>query len=289
MIVTQQPVIQRRLATTLRKIRVKLDRTQEDVASALAWSTAKLMRIEQGTVRISMTDLKALLGHYGVDDQQRVDELAEMARELGRRSWSPYQGFLLPDYLRYLSYESAARRVCNWQPLLLPGLLQTESYARATMLGMSSGEDLDTPTIDRLVEARLHRQELLDSPTAPEMVFLLDEGVISRPVGDRHARAHQLERLRQAAGNPKVQIRVVPADAGAHEGLVGSFVVLEFPDESEDLVYLEDARADLLPRDWHQDVAGYKARFARLERLALPAEQLGEVIDRVLAQLAGDR
>lgn len=284
MIVNQGPAIQRQLCATLREIRTKRDLTQKEVAAALDWSAAKLMRIENGAVRVSVTDLKALLAHYGVDDQQRVEELVKMAQAVKAMSWSEYKGLLLPDFIRYLSYESTAERVCNFQPLLLPGMLQTEAYARATIRGLSAS-DLDEDTVERLVQARIRRQELLSVESRPTMIFIIDEGVIRRQVGEGDLMTRQLEHLKEAAHNPKVEIRIVPHSAGVHPGLLGSFVVLEFADPAEDLVYIEDARAELTPRDWQRDVAAYKTDFATLESVATSAAQLHETIDRVMAQL----
>lgn len=120
----------RRLRSELRKAREAAGMTQRDVAAAMDWSQSKLIRIETGAVNISTNDLRALLGHYGIE-RARTENLVEVARaSRDQPRWNVYKDVAEPEYIAFLGYESSASIIRNFEPLLIPGLLQTEEYAR---------------------------------------------------------------------------------------------------------------------------------------------------------------
>src|ERR1700683_606310 len=175
-------VPRRRLRAELRGAREAADLTQDDVAKAMEWSLSKIIRIEAGSVGVSSNDLKALIRLYKIDDPNRVDELLALARQSRERSWwSGYKELLNLQYIQFIDYESAATFIHGFQPVLVPGLLQTEGYARVTITQL--GENLTPKVIDDLVEIRMKRQELLAQETPPGMSFVLDEAVVRRVVG----------------------------------------------------------------------------------------------------------
>lgn len=286
MIVDQNPVVQyRRLRETLRAARLRRDQTQKEVATALDWSRSKLLRIESGAVQVSTTDLRALLDYYGIDDQALVDRLVRTARAAKELPWAEFREVLLPEYQRYLAYEACSVHVQNFQPTLVPGLLQTEQYARATIEGLSPNRS-DPEAVTKQIAARRKRQELLAQDDAPRMTFVLDECVIRRTVGGPAVMSAQVAYLRELTRHPRVELRVVPFDAGVHPGMVGSFIVLEFADPLDDIVYVEDLRGALVPREGDQDVTSYKDAFSRLLDLSISGQELDAVLDRVLVHLA---
>src|SRR5438477_3975398 len=124
------PTVQRRrLRAELRSARTEAGLTQRQAAEALDWSPSKLLRIENGSVSISTTDLKALLALYGIQDPVKIEELVRMAQSARRHTWSAYRDVFSHEFIVYLGYESSASIIRQVEPLLIPGLLQTEEYA----------------------------------------------------------------------------------------------------------------------------------------------------------------
>lgn len=268
------PIVQRRrLRTELRAARQKAGLTQEQVVVALDWSPSKIIRIEAGSVGISTTDLKALLGVYGIDDQQHVDRLVALGKAARERGWwSNYPDVLAGgksrELLQLIEYESAAAITRNFETLVVPGLLQTEEYARAVI-----SEHAPDDRVTALVEIRMKRQELLDRSDGALLFFILDEAVIRRLVGGKDAMRRQLLRLIELSRRPRVTIEVVPFSAGAHPGLNGPFVVLEFPDpEDDDVVYLENTGGELIRREESDQVLPYLETFEQLRAISLGPE-----------------
>jgi transcriptional regulator with XRE-family HTH domain len=286
MIGSQDPAVQgRRLRVALRDARQAKRLTQKEVARTLEWSPSKLLRIENGAVSVTTTDLKALLNVYGITEQQRVDELVEMARIAKRQPWATYRDVLTPEFMVYLSYESSAAVLRQFEPLLIPGLIQTEEYARAT-IRILSASGVSDEVVERRVQARLERQDLLAREDAPQMLFIMDEAAIRRQVGRGTIMIRQLEHLKDMAKHPKVNIQILPFGVGEHPGMKGPFIVLEFPGpEDDNLLYLENSRGDLVSRDDPEDTASYVDTFIALEDLATPKGRLDDVIDRVIAQM----
>jgi transcriptional regulator with XRE-family HTH domain len=280
----QDPAVQRRrLRVILRNARVAANMTQKQVASELYWSTSKLMRIENGTVGVAITDLRALLSLYGITDISRVEQLVEVARIAKYQHWTTYREVLSPEFIAYLGYESAAAVIKSFQQVLLPGLLQTEDYARAVLHVVAGGNER---LLQRLLEARLARQRLLlDRVDPPEMVFILDEAALRRRVGSWEIMAAQLEHLIRLSGQPRLHLRVLGFDCGVHLGMLGPFVVLEFADpEDDDVLFLEGWNTDVVVRDWRGRIRQYKDRFAHLEAMAVPESEFCGIMGTMKAE-----
>src|SRR6266567_978976 len=160
---TPRPLVQRRrLRTELRRVRSGAGLTQEQVSKAMDWSLSKIIRIETGAVGISTNDLRALLSLYKIHDPERTGELVELARASRQSSWwSKYRGDISPPYLQFIEYEEAASVLRAYEPLLLPGLLQTREYADSIVRKLA---DPGTPAdvIQTRMEIRLTRQLLLE-------------------------------------------------------------------------------------------------------------------------------
>jgi transcriptional regulator with XRE-family HTH domain len=154
------PMVQRRrLRVELRKAREAAGLSQKEVAPEMDWSLSKLIRIETGAVSISINDLRMLLQLYRVSDLERTNGLIAMARAAREPAWwFPYREGLSPEFTNMLSYESAASIIRNFQPMLVPGLLQTGEYARATLAEMVPPVAPDPAIlgqVDGLVELRM--------------------------------------------------------------------------------------------------------------------------------------
>jgi transcriptional regulator with XRE-family HTH domain len=287
----QDPVVQRRrLRTFLRDARIHAGRTQKDVAAELYWSPSKLLRIESGSVAISMTDLKALLDLYEIKDSAKREELISIAR-IGRyQPWSRYRDVLSPEFMNFLGYESAASIIRQFEPRMVPALLQTHEYARHTIRAFSPRDDPVT-AIENRIAARLERQQLLfDREDAPLMSFILDEGVLRRRVGSVDCMIAQIEHLKSIARLPNVTLRVLPFSVGEHPAMLGGFVLLEFANlADDDLLYIEgSSQSDVVYRESPDDVTRYLANFFDLEDLSTPASKAEPVLDRIIKDLRPD-
>jgi len=285
------------LRVELRRARTNARLTQKDVAEALDWSPSKVIRIESGQVAISTTDLKALLAEYGVSDGQTVADLVDLARNSKKQPWSQYKDVLSTDDQAYFGYESSAQIIRQFAPLLVPGLLQTEDYTRALL---HDAFDFPEKKIERLVEARTERQELLSRDDAPEAFYIIDEAVVRRLVGGPDVMRNQLQHLLRLSELPNVTLQVIPFEVGAHQGLQGPFVLLEFgeqvePAPSQDgqngqeqvevdgvdadnfVLYLE-SRTSLALRDQPALMGEYLEQFFELEQRAASPERSLELL-----------
>jgi len=284
MTAVQDPTVQRRrLRDELRRARDAAGLRQADVAHAMDWSPSKLIRIERGDVSVSTNDLKALLSHYGVKDRVRVNGLLELARAArGASFYDQYADQLLPGFKEYLAYEASASVTRQYQSMLIPGLLQTEEYARGLFAGYGRA---DPEAADKGWAVRQHRQEVHERETPPEMLFVLDEAALRRHVGGGHAMRKQLQRLKEYAAEPHITIQIMPFTRGAHPGMQGSFMLLEFTDPNlADLLHLEGLNSTTI-RDDTDQIARYLDRFAQLQMLALSPDESVDFLDVLMEEM----
>jgi transcriptional regulator with XRE-family HTH domain len=269
------PAVQRRrLRAELRRARLDAGLTQEQVSTAMDWSLSKLIRIENGTTAgISTNDLRAMLQHYKITDKARTDELTALARASRERSWwSTYREVASPRLIQLIEYEQAAYLSRNYQSFVIPGMLQTAEYARASINQLAP--ELLSSQVDPRVEIRMKRQELLTHPDAPLMFFIMDEGAVRRLVGGKDVMRQQLQRMIDVAADlPKVTIEVVPFSAGALQGMQAPFVIHEFPDAADDdVLYQETPQDALLNRDDPEELLTYREAFERLREASFGPE-----------------
>ncbi|MEU5692842.1 helix-turn-helix transcriptional regulator [Actinosynnema sp. NPDC020468] len=271
---------QRRLRTELRRARDRANRTQRDVAEELDWSTSKIIRIETGAVNISTTDLRALLAFYG-EPAERIAELVEVAKASRQQAWwDKYKGKLSKELSALLELESATSLIRQFQTLVIPGLLQTEDYARE-ILRLYSRED----ELDFKVKTRLERQRLVLEEGGPKAFFVIDEAALRRWVGGPAVFRAQLEHLKELNRRPAVSIQVLTFDKGVHRGIRGNFEVFEFPDDQDHVVYLEwPSGVQVIQNDTAQ-ASNFVEIFLELEGLAEPSDRLDAVIDRLLEEV----
>ena len=276
--------LRRQLLAELRRLRPEHVHTQRQVAEALDWSPSKVTRIESGAVSLSVTDLRALLGYYEVSDPDLVERLVELARR-SRRARSPFAAYadvFSPVALRFFDFEQSASWIGEVELLVMPGLLQTEEYARAVM----SVHDLGGEKEERFVRSRRVRQELLDRGDPPTLSFILDESVLLRAIGGRAVMRAQLQRLVDLAQRPHVAIRVLPLALGENVGLRGAFVLLRFLGTNDpDVVYLEQRRGDLLFQDELEVTANYRRLFSELEKRASHPDDLHTYVERAIDRI----
>lgn len=283
MALTQDPIVEkRRLRLALRKARGEAGLTQQQVADALDWSREKVLRIEKGAVSVHPTDVRDLLRLYKVAEQDDVDHLVEMARVAKQPGWSEYKDVYALDYITYLGYEAIASTMRQYHPTLVPGLLQTEEYAQEILTKVHENS---SEKVERLVDARLRRQELLEGDGGPEFRIIIDEAALRRPVGSARLMRAQLRRLIEIAHRNRVALALLPLSVGAHPGVRGPFNLLEFDDPLlDDVLFMENPRGDYATRDDSESTAKYFQLFNNLERLSL----IGPDFDKMVSEIAGE-
>jgi transcriptional regulator with XRE-family HTH domain len=273
---SRQPTLARRqLGAELRRLRVVAGLTIERVAQHLECSDSKISRIERGQVSATPRDVGDMLDLYPVDDWKR-EELVQLARQARRRPWWEVEFHDLP--LAYASYEAAARTIGTYQVQLVPGLLQTEDYARAVLRALRPG--LEPPDVEGRIEVRIRQQAILTRPEPPGVHAVLDEAVLRRPVGSAAVMRQQLERLLTWIEHPNVTVQILPFAAGEHAGMDGAFVLFGFGGPPEmDVVYLENTTNDFLLEEGDA-VARYRVLFGHLREQALDPEESRAVISK---------
>ncbi|MEW1846601.1 helix-turn-helix transcriptional regulator [Nonomuraea angiospora] len=240
----QPPTVRmRQLAAVLRHLREGAGLSQEDVAKDTKVNVATLYRIETGRTKPQPRTLATLLDAYGVTGSKR-EELILLLKDAGKRGWlNPSDSGLPEQYTAYINFEAEAREILNFETIFIPGLLQTPDYARAVIAGV-----LPTATeeeVQRRVDARLNRQQLLIGPDGPRLWVVIDESALRRLVGGSAVMRDQLRHLADQARVPHITIQVVPFKAGAHPGMPGSFVILRFGPIAPDIVYIDSMGGDL--------------------------------------------
>ena len=224
-------VRRRRLAAELRRLRG--NRTGTTVAKALGWSPAKVSRYELGQGTFPLEEIDKLLDYYGVREPRRAQLLALAVEANERAWWDDYADVLTPQYTEFIGLEAEAASELEWQVAAVPGLLQTEEYARAVHNAHQQAVLMPPGIFERRVRARMIRQELLTTRDPPlELSVVIDEAVLLRRVGNREVMARQLRHLAEMARLPNVDLRILPLQSKTSLRADG-FVVLGFGSQSE--------------------------------------------------------
>ncbi|WP_405791706.1 helix-turn-helix domain-containing protein [Streptomyces sp. NBC_01506] len=277
---TPSAAVQRlRLRTELRRARSNAGLTQRQVAVKMEWSPSKLIRIEAGEVAVTVNDLKALLAEYGITERRKTEGLLELARGSRKMPFNEYRDVLGKEFLSFLALESSASIIRGFHFFVVPGLFQTEEYMRALVTG--TGQGVSPERLDRMVEARLARQELLEGDEGAKHLVILDESILRRQIGGPGVMRAQLERLADLASHPRITIQIMPFDAGAHPGILGPFTLFEFSEDGmPDSVYLENPRGDSFASNDPEVTGKYIEAFLELEDRALD-DNIGAVLRQV--------
>lgn len=268
----------RRLAFELRRLRAAAGLTRDQVSEQTGINPATLYRHETASARSrpQRRTMIALLNLYGVADEQRADLLA-LSREADVQTWlRPYHAELPEPYTAYISFEAEARTVRDYESLFIPGLLQTEGYARALIRGnlpMASRKE-----VEQRVQARMERQALLSKDDPLQLWAIVDEAALRRQVGGADVMRHQLAAIATAAGEPHITVQVIPFSVGAHAGMQGTLIMLSFPNPADpEIVYNESMAGDLF-LDAEADIRRYSRVFDNLRAVALSPDDSKSLI-----------
>lgn len=232
-------VRRRRLAAELRRLRGR--RTGNEVAAGLGWSASKISRAEVGRSTLPIDEVEKLLDFYEVIGSERTQLLA-LARDANRRGWWEDYGDAIPEeYREFIGLEAEAASISEWQVEIVPGLLQTEDYARHVLRGYQTVIPIAPGVVEQRVKLRMRRQERLTSEPPVQLSVVLDESVLLRRLGDIGVMHAQLQHLANVADWPNVDLQVLPLGKN-RTALANSFTLFRFDDAMmHDIVTTENA------------------------------------------------
>ncbi len=282
MAVNGNPTVRRRrLGAELRRLRLARGLTSTQVAERLLISQPKISHLENGRRAIKPRDVRDLCAFYGVTDPQVVDTLMRMATESDRQGWWVACGEI--PYAVYIGLETAASSLRAYEPLVIPGLLQTPAYAQSVI-----EETIPQATPEQIAvrhEVRLRRQSRAHHPARPFRLWVvLDESALRRVVGSPQIMREQLQYLNHLGTQPHITVQVLPHSAGAHPGVSGQFSILDFPNAGAGTVYLERFTSDLY-LEKRSDVQHYSVMYDHLQAQALNPEHTRHCITRAAREL----
>jgi transcriptional regulator with XRE-family HTH domain len=256
--------------------------TLEDAGRLVGVSKATVSRYETQAGPVKWPIVDALCREYGVSDAERkaVVALAKDAKQVGW--WHSFADSIPESMNLLLTLEDEAVREDHFACVYVPGLLQTRDYTAA--LQQANEVRLDQAEIDRLVDIRMKRQQLLAGPKPPHLWAILDESVLRRVVGSPEVMQQQLDRLLEANEIPDITLQVLPFSKGAHAAALGSFVILGASEPSLDVVYV-DLHTGSLFMETEEELERYRLAFDYLRAQALDMEASSAVIYRISKEL----
>lgn len=280
-----RPTVRRRIiGAQLRRLREVAGVTRRVAGDAIGVGEAKLGRIEVGRAGFEENDVKQLLELYGIHDEHERDALLALAREATRPGWLQDYSSAMPAWFRpYVDLEKAAQVIRTYEVQFIPGLLQTADYARAVIT--QGAKNASEDEIDRRVELRLRRQQILTASNPTRLWAVIDEAALWRPIGGSEVTRGQLRALLDAARLQHITVQVMPFHVGGHAGEAGAFTVLRFPEpELHDIAYVEQLTGAMyLERD--DDMDHYGAAMERLCVQSASPEESMDLISKIIREL----
>ncbi len=275
----------RRLARELARLREDRGMTIREAATALEWDPSKLSRVEGLQRGIIVRDVRRLLNLYQVSDETQREALFELARQAKQRGWwQAYADVMPSEYANLIGLEAEAAEIRTYQPELIHGLLQTEDYARAVIRSGRPGDTADE--VDRRVEIRMTRQQILDRQDPPRLRVVLNEAAVRRMVGGPAVMRAQLAALTAERDRSNVTIQVLPFTAGEHPAMAsGPFVLLEFPQAADPGVVTAENLTGSLSLDAADDFRQYARTFDFLQAAALGPRESRDMLITLAGQI----
>ncbi len=273
------------LGTHLRRLREDRGITRDAAGWEIRASESKISRMELGRVGFKERDVADLLTLYGVTNEAEREALLDMCRRANEPGWWHRDTELLPSWFQsYLGLEAAASLIRSYEIQFVPGLLQTPDYARAVI--RLANAKAPAEEIDRRVDLRMKRQELLVRDSAPTLWSVIDEAALRRPIGGNAVMASQIAALVDATKMPNVRVQVIPFAVGGHAAAGGAFSILRFPEpDLADTVYVEQLTSALY-LDKREDVEVYVATMEQLSVQARPPDETPKILEQILTDLS---
>ena len=272
------------LGGQLRRMREQAGISRADAGWQIRASESKVSRMELGRVGFKERDVSDLLELYGMADDEERFRLMELARATNNPGWWSRYGDVMPSWFtNYVGLEVAATLIRTYEVMFVPGLLQTEEYARAVVqLGKSY---LPSAEVDQRVALRVTRQQILTRPNPARLWVVIDESVLHRPVGGEDVLRAQIEHLLKWAAQPNITLQVMPFSSIGYPGAGGAFSILRFPEgDLPDVVYIEHA-ASALYLDKLDEVDEYVAIMEGLTIAAAPVSATEGLLKEALARM----
>ncbi|WP_328427411.1 helix-turn-helix domain-containing protein [Streptomyces sp. NBC_00443] len=270
----------RRLAIELKRLREESSLTCSQVGKELDWSSSKVSRMETGQGRVQPSDVDALCRLYGTAAELR-ELLKSLAKESKTKGWWHAHSNAIPAWFSvYVGLEQAVADLRTYQAEFIPGLLQTGEYASELS---RAWVDHTPEVIERMVEVRMRRQELLTGESAPDLWAVIHESALRHTVGSREGMTRQLERMLEMQKLKNVIVQILPFDAGAYP-TTGSFTVLGFPEQEDPDVVYREGLTDSVYLEEPNDVALYTKAFDHLRALALSPQRSALLITRLMEE-----
>ena len=272
------------LGAQLRRLREANGTSREDAGYVIRGSESKISRMELGRVGFKERDVVDLLTLYGVTDERERAALLSLVHNANRPGWWYRYTDLLPGWFQsYLGLEAAAVLIRTYEVQFVPGLLQTEAYARGVIMLGHGGADPEE--IDRRVDLRIARQRILTRAQPPQLWAVVDEAALRRPIGGPVVMKAQIDALIEVTTLPTVRLQVIPFDAGGHAAAGGAFTILRFPEQDlSDVVYIEQLTSAFY-LDKPDDVDQYADAMSRLSIEAAPPGRTTEILRRIRRDL----
>ena len=275
----------RRLARELARLREERGMTIREAAVALEWDPSKLSRVEGLQRGIIVRDVRRLLNLYQVTNEAQREALFEMARQARQRGWwQAYADVMPSEYATLIGMEAEAAEIRTWQPDLVHGLLQTEDYARAVIRAGRRGDT--AAEVDRRVEIRMTRQQILNRPDPPRVRVVLNEGAVRRVVGGPEVMRTQLRELAAERDRDTVMIQVLPFTAGEHPAMAsGPFDMLQFAQAADRGVVTLETMTGSLSLESETELRQYEKAFDFLQAAALGPRQTRDMLISLAGQI----
>ncbi|MER5421629.1 helix-turn-helix domain-containing protein [Streptosporangium roseum] len=271
------------LGSQLRRLREAKGLSREEAAHLIRGSESKISRMELGRVGLRERDVADLLTFYGVEDEAARSAVMDLLLRANEPGWWHRFNDLLPSWFQtYVGLEEAASRIRTYEVQFVPGLLQTEEYAKAVITAGSAG--VAPEEITRRVDLRMERQQVLDRPDGPFFWAVIDEAALRRPIGGSEVMRAQLEHLLDLMRQPNITIQVMPFSFGGHSAEGGAFSVLRFQDqELPDVVYVEQL-ASALYLDKREEVDRYSEVMERLCAVSTTPGETTDILRRIIKE-----
>ncbi|MEV4265293.1 MULTISPECIES: helix-turn-helix domain-containing protein [Kribbella] len=273
------------LGGQLRRMREAAGISRADAGWQIRASESKVSRMELGRVGFKERDVSDLLELYGMADEDERFRLMELARAANNPGWWSRYGDVMPSWFtNYVGLEVAAALIRTYEVMFVPGLLQTEEYARA-MVQLGKSTFLPHQEVDQRVELRVTRQQILTRANPARLWVVIDESVLHRPVGGEKVLRAQIEHLIMWSQQPNITLQVMPFSSVGYAGAGGAFSLLRFPEgDLPDIVYIEHA-ASALYLDKLEEVDEYVAIMEGLTISAAPVSATEGLLKEALARI----
>jgi len=271
------------LGAQLRRLREAAGLSRSEAGYVIRASDSKLSRLELGRVAFKERDVSDLLITYGVDDATEREAFLEMVRQANQPGWWRRYNDVMPGWFQdFVGLEESAERIQAYELQFVPGLLQTEEYARSIMT--RGRPEHAPPDTERRIALRMQRQKILTGVHPTKLWVVIDESVLHRPIGGRRVLREQLNHLLEASRQPNITVQVVP-NALSGYAAEGPFMILRFIEpELPDVVYIEHLSGALY-LDSQEEIETYSRSLDRLSVDAETPDRSRQLLSKVISEI----